>query len=144
MTSAVPHPPPIHNFTRWLMASVANAVHYADGAAGAAAAPLPETAKHVPAPATMHVWGQVFDAAGQLVGAAARQTMDAFAAHPIYAAFEAVALLWLVVETVLLTSAAFRWFKAWKRRLSGRQSSERRPSGPGRTRSSKTPAETRI
>ena len=105
---------PFANFGRWLLASITNTIHLVDWAGSTAAAPLPESVKHVTAPATMQVWGQVFDATGELIAAAASQVTETFATHPILASLETAALLWLMIESVLLAQTAFRWVKSWR------------------------------
>ncbi len=106
MTTPIPGSSPIANFIRWLMASIANLVHVVDGAHSAAAAPLPEAVQHVPAPATMQVWGQIFQIQAELITAAFKQVADSFAISPWLSTFELVAMIWLLVETVLLSRVA--------------------------------------
>lgn len=106
MPTPIPGSSPITNFIRWLMASIANLVHLVDGAHSAAAAPLPEAVQHVPAPATMQVWGQIFQVQAELMTAAFRQVADAFVTRPWLSTFELVAMIWLCIETVLLVRVA--------------------------------------
>ena len=112
MKTPFPVPPPISNLARWALASLANIVHLLDQAHTTAATPLPDPAHAVPAPAAMHVWGDVFASVGNLLLTAFVQAGQAFTAHPWLVSVKALAFVWLCIESLGLVRKARAWLRS--------------------------------
>ena len=100
-------PPPIHDFFRWLAASITNLVHLDHGARVVGETELPDNVATVLEAQPAHSWGQLGQVAAEAVIGGIAQVVDAIVAHP----FVTVAVIWWACESVVQLRHLGRWFR---------------------------------
>lgn len=107
---------PFAQFTRWLMATIANIAHADHGFLVLYSTPVPQNVSARLSAVSIRTWGDIYDMLHILLPSGAWQLTLAVVTHII----TAIMVIWWAVESYRQTKEATHWLEAAREKVSSR------------------------